>query len=258
MWMQRVLVSAGRWIDRIKINELARITRDGRAFWVKRRRPGAGIIISSGNAFFRLAGNRVVILSKDSEWHAWEQECSSLLHASVGPLEVDKEGRLWFPEFAGRSLSTHIDDGTAEAAMFAAAARELRRAHEIVSPKLLGKWSHGDPHSGNFIYDRESASAKLMDFEVRHDPSLSAMERHAEDLLVFLQDTLGRLTRDHWVELSEVFVREYGRPEITQHLLQRLIEPRGPARLWWAVRTTYLAPREISARLAALRSILAT
>jgi hypothetical protein len=98
----------------------------------------------------------------------------------------------------------------------------------------------------------------LMDFEVRHDRALSAAERHADDLLVFLQDTLGRLTRDRWVALSEVFVREYGRAEITRHLLDRLIEPRGPARLWWAVRTTYLAPREISARLTALRSILAT
>jgi hypothetical protein len=97
-----------------------------------------------------------------------------------------------------------------------------------------------------------------MDFEVRHDRALSPAERHADDLLVFLQDTLGRLTRERWITLSEIFVREYGRPEITRHLLERLIEPRGPARLWWAVRTTYLAPRELSARLAALRSVLAT
>jgi len=118
-------------------------------------------------------------------------------------------------------------------------------------------WSHGDPHSGNFIYDPATDTAKLMDFEVRHDSTLSAAERHADDLLVFLQDTLGRLTRERWIEFSEIFVREYGRPEITRYLIERLIEPRGPARLWWAVRTTYLAPGEIRTRLAALRSVLA-
>src|SRR5678816_2762169 len=134
MWMHRLLASAGSWIDRIKINELARVTRDGGAYWVKRRRPGAGMIISLGNAFFRLAGNRVVILGNDSEWHAWEQECALLLHSDLDRSEVDEEGRLWSPEFVGRSLSSHIDDGTADGSMFAAAARELRRAHGIDSP----------------------------------------------------------------------------------------------------------------------------
>jgi hypothetical protein len=153
MSMHRLLASAGRWIDRIKINELTRVTRDGRAYWLKRRRPGAGAIISVGNAFFRLAGNRVVILGRDSEWHAWEYECSSLLHGASGASHVDDTGWLWLPEFPGRSLSSHIEDGTAEGAIFAAAARELRRAHEFHSPTLSGNWSHGDPHSGNFIYD---------------------------------------------------------------------------------------------------------
>jgi hypothetical protein len=258
MSMHRLLASAGRWIDRIKINELARITRDGGAYWVKRRRPGAGAIISLGNAFFRLAGNRVVILGRDAEWHAWERECSILLHGPAAASQVDEKGRLWLAEFPGRSLSSHIEDDTAESPIFAAAARELRRAHEFYSPTLGGYWSHGDPHTGNFIYDPVTDNARLMDFEVRHDRTLSAEQRHADDLLVFLQDTLGRLTRDRWIALSEIFVREYGRPHVTRHLLERLIEPRGPARLWWAVRTTYLAPREISARLAALRSILAT
>jgi hypothetical protein len=257
MPMQRLLASAGRWIDRIKINELARVTRDGNVFWVKRRRPGAGAVIRLGNAFFRLTGNRVVILGEASAWHSWERESSALLHGTSSGCSVDETGRLWQREFPGRSLSSYIDEGRAQSRIFAAAARELRRAHALDSPSLGGKWSHGDPHSGNFIYDSDADAAKLMDFEVRHDNTLSAAERHADDLLVFLQDTLGRLTRDCWIALSQTFVREYDRPEITRQLLDRLIEPRGLARLWWAVRTTYLAPREISSRLAALRSTLA-
>jgi len=255
--MHRLLASAGRWIDRIKINELARVTRDGQAYWVKRRRPSAGTIIALANAFFRLSGNRVLILRLNAEWHAWERECSVLLHGAQAAAIVDESGLMWLPEFPGRSLSSHIDEETVNDAMFAAAARELRRSHELDSTALRGKWSHGDPHSGNFIYDPARDAAKLMDFEVRHDPALGAPERHADDLLVFLQDTLGRLAREQWIRLAEIFVREYGRPEITRHLVERLIAPRGAARLWWAVRTTYLAPREISSRLAELRSILA-
>ncbi len=256
--MQGVLAGAGRWIDRIKINELVRVTRDSRAYWVKRRRPWAGFVIRIANGFFRIVGNRVIILGDDAAWHAWERNCSTILYGSQDLPEVDATGRLWSPEFAGRSLSSHIDDGTADASQFAAAARELRRAHALDCPALAGKWSHGDPHSGNFIYDPASDTAKLMDFEVRHDKTVPEDLRHADDLLVFLQDTLGRLSRERWIVLAEVFVREYGQPAVAAQLMKRLIEPRGPAKLWWAVRTTYLAPQEISARLAALRAALAT
>ena len=42
----------------------------------------------------------------------------------------------------------------------------------------------------------------------------------------------------------------------TVWLRERLLAPRGIARVWWAVRTTYLAPAELERRLAALRASL--
>lgn len=253
-----LLAAAGRFVDRIKINAIARCEHaGGRGVWVKRRRRIARIVIPLANRFFRLAGNPVTILDEQTGWPEWEIASMRALHGSDYSAWRGGDGALHSDEIPGRSLSAHLDAGTATAAMFCAAAVEFRRAHSVECEAFGGGWSHGDPHSGNVIYDEVSGRARLLDFEVRHDLRLCADSRHADDLLVFLQDTLGRLPRETWVNFAREFVQSYGRPEITARLIERLIEPRGIARVWWAVRTTYLAPQELAGRLNALRRTLA-
>jgi hypothetical protein len=256
MHAMSLLLATGRAIDRIKINELVRQEHDGRVFWLKRRHIGARAVISMANVFFRLAGNPVTVLADTKSWQHRERHCMALLHGPAFETCVDAAGWLHLQELPGSSVTQHIAAGTESESIFEAAARELRRAHELPCPSFGAAWSHGDPHSGNFIYDPASDRARLMDFEVQHHTRLPAAIRHADDLLVFLQDTLGRLPRERWLELAEVFVRAYGNAEITAHLVERLAAPRGFSRIWWAVRTTYLAPRELETRLSALRSAL--
>jgi hypothetical protein len=253
-----LLLATGRAIDRIKINELVRQEHGGRAYWLKRRYTGARAIISMANAFFRLAGNPVTVLADTTSWQHWERHCMALLHSPGFETRVDEAGWLHIQELPGHSVTQHIEAGTESESMFEAAAYELRRAHELPCPSFGARWSHGDPHSGNFIYDDATSRARLMDFEVQHHTGLPPAVRHADDLLVFLQDTLGRLPRERWLELAAVFVRAYGNAEITAHLVERLAAPRGLARIWWAVRTTYLATHELEIRLSALRSSLAS
>ena len=255
--MSRLLTAAGYLVDRIKINSLTRCERGGRPVWSKRRRRMAPAVISLANAFFRLAGNPVTILADPAAWHAWELSSMQALHGGGFAAWGEDDGVLFVEELPGLSLSAHLDAGTASTEMFAAAGREFQRAHAIAGPWFEAGWSHGDPHTGNVIFDPVSQTARLLDFEVRHDRHLPAVARHTDDLLVFLQDTLGRLPRERWLEWASVFVQSYGRPEITSHLVERLTAPRGVARLWWAVRTTYLAPQELAKRLAALREMLA-
>jgi tRNA A-37 threonylcarbamoyl transferase component Bud32 len=254
--MNRLLATAGRVVDRIKINTLKRHERDGRAVWSKQRRNFARLVIPMANGFFRLAGNPVSILLETDTWHAWEIACLRRLHGDGFAAWTSEPGVLWIEELPGRSLSLHLDAGTATHEMFAAAAREFRRAHGLECEWFGSGWSHGDPHTGNVIYDEASGTARLIDFEMRHDVSLSEAARHTDDLLIFLQDTLGRMPRERWLELARVFVEAYGRSEITAKLVERLAAPRGLARIWWAVRTTYLAPREVAGRLNALRQAL--
>lgn len=253
-----LLAKAGHLVDQIKINALARSERDGRVVWTKRRLPFAHAVIPVANRFFRLAGNPITILGETKTWHDWEMGSLHSLHGDDFAAWSDPAGVLHVEELPGESLSAHLKAGTTTDEMFAATAREFRRAHAVPCEWFGGGWSHGDPHSGNVIFDSASGRARLIDFEVRHDASLSADTRHADDLLIFLQDTLGRMPRQQWLQSASVFVRSYGRPEITARLVERLTAPRGIARIWWAVRTTYLAPAELAGRLRALREVLAT
>jgi Ser/Thr protein kinase RdoA (MazF antagonist) len=137
--------------------------------------------------------------------------------------------------------------------MLQAAARELRRAHMAESEYFRGPWSHGDPHSGNFVYEPEADRARLIDFEVMHHPNISADERHADDLLVLLQDMAGRIAAEQWLPNAQAFLRGYDRAEIVALLRAKLVVPRGLGRIWWAVRTTYLGSAELERRVRALR-----
>ena len=83
---------------------------------------------------------------------------------------------------------------------------------------------------------------------------LAEEERHADDLLVMLQDVCGRCAADAWMPLAGALLDGYGRPEIVALLVDKLRVPRGIPRLWWAVRTTWMPRTELESRLALLRS----
>jgi hypothetical protein len=251
--MSRILSAAGAAVDCIKINALSREVRDGRTLWIKRRRWAARPIMACANRFFRLAGNPVRALADFGAWQRWEVDCFLQLHGDDFRAFAEGSRAVAAEEVPGRSLSAHLNAGTLDAPMLRAAGRELRRAHAAESSAFAGSWSHGDPHSGNFVYDAETDRARLIDFEVMHHPTISADERHADDLLVFLQDVMGRIGTEVWLPTAQAFLEGYRRPEIVALLRERLIVPRGLARWWWAVRTTYLGTAELKRRVGLLR-----
>ena len=226
------------------------------AMWSKRQRRAAWLVMRVANGFFRLAGNPVEALVRGLDWRAWEMECFALLH---GPEFAAREAgkRVRLDVLPGESLSQRLAAGSLSPTMLAAAAVELRRAHGLHSGHFGARWSHGDPHTGNFIYDGETGRARLIDFEMRHLSSLSADERHADDLLVLLQDVCGRCTADAWLPLALAFLQSYGRPEIVDRVRDKLRVPHGVARLWWAVRTSWMRRAELERRIGALALALA-
>jgi len=256
--MSQLLATAGSWIDRIKINALTREVRDGQPLWVKRRTLSARAIIHAANSFFWLAGNPVVVLGQLEEWRRWEIDCFQRLHGEHFRVFAEGAHAVCAEEMPGVSLSRHLDAGALTQAMVRAAAHELRRAHACECAAFGGFWSHGDPHLGNFIYDAPHDRARLIDFEVRHRRGIDARERHADDLLVFLQDLVGRVRSEDWLPLSSAFLAAYGDSKTVAAVARRLVRPRGIAWLWWAVRTTYLTPRDLAERLGSLRTALAT
>jgi hypothetical protein len=155
------------------------------------------------------------------------------------------------------SRSLHLNRKSLDAQALRAAARELRRAHGLRGGEFGGGfWSHGDPHLGNVVYDKAADRARLVDFEIIHKKSLSALERHADDLLVFLQDLVGHVSREKWLPLALCFVTAYGRDDVIAELTKLLVVPRGITGMWWKLRTEYLSRREPVRRFAALRRAL--
>ena len=252
--MSRLLTAAGAIVDRIKINALTRETRDGRTVWIKRRRATAGPIMALANRFFELVGNPVQTLSDAAAWQRWEVNCFLHLHGDTYRAFRCGDRAVGADELPGCSLSHHVDSGTLSPEMLAAAGRELRRAHEWRCDEFGAAWSHGDPHSGNFIVDENRA--RLIDFEVMHHASLSADERHADDLVIFLQDLMGRIAADFWAPCACAFLAAYGRKEIVALFAKRFVMPSGLARIWWSVRTTYLSRPEMARRIGELRAAL--
>lgn len=254
--MSQILSAAGALVDRIKINAVSREYREGRALWIKRRRWTARPVMACANFFFRLVGNPIQALVEPAAWQRWEVDCFLQLHGGEYRAFAEGESAVAAEEVPGKSLSHFLDGGTITRPMVAAAARELRRAHEAECKALGGPWSHGDPHAGNFVYEEATDRARLIDFEVMHHPTIRAEERHADDLLIFLQDVVGRIAADQWLPVAHEFLTTYGRPEIVALLRRNLVVPQGLPRVWWAVRTTYLGSRELERRVRALRESL--
>lgn len=254
--MSLLFATAACFAERIKVNAITCETRDGRRLWIKRRRRSAPLTLACANQFFRLAGNPVQAIAHPATWQRWEVGCFLALHGGEFHAFADGAQAVAAEEIPGMSLAEHLDRGTLVPAMTAAAARELRRCHATDCAGSGAHWSHGDPHGGNFLYHAAEDRARLIDFEVRHEAALAPDERHADDLLVFLQDIVGRVSAEAWLPLAESFLAAYDRPEILARLAPRLVLPRGLSRLWWAVRTSYLPGTELTRRLKLLRATL--
>ncbi len=255
--MLPLLQSAGAAIDAIRINAITAETRSGREVWVKRRRRGSGRVISLANWFFQKARNPVRIWDRLEAWQRWEVDCFKMLNGDRFAAFAEGADAVCADRIPGRSLDDHLAASGLTDAMLTAAARELRAAHGLWSAELGGGWSHGDPHLANFIYDEASGRARMIDFEVIHDTALAPEERHADDLLVFLQDMVGLVPGERWLPAALCFVRAYDRPEVAARLRERLVIPRGvAARAWWIIRTNYLAPGELRRRIGDLRAAL--
>src|SRR5438874_13811779 len=137
--------------------------------------------------------------------------------------------------------------------MLKAAGNEYRRAHQFESKELGCSWSHGDASMTNVIYDEKTKQARLIDFEIRHEKSLPAPSRQADDLLVFLLDMVGRIPTRKWLPFAICFLRAYKNSTVIRELKKRLVVPSGLALIWWNVRTNFTGTAKVNRRFQALR-----
>lgn len=237
--------AAGVAIESIKINAVTTEWRDGRPLVVKQRRAVSEPVAAVANVFFHLARGPISVCVTPGDWQRWETGSFLLLNGDRFRAFADGERKVCADRVPGENLRSLLSQGALTGHILDVAARELR-----------GPWSHGDLQMSNIIYDKATDSARLVDFEIMHDPSLPVAVRHADDLLVFLQDMMWRVSAKQWVPYAEAFVHAYGRAEVTAELEKMLVVPHGVAGLWWKIRTNHFNRAELVMRVEALRRAL--
>jgi hypothetical protein len=243
---------ATKLVEAIAINSVTERIRGKRAQVVKRRNIHSEKLADLTNLYFRVAGIPIRFWSKVGDWQRWEVNCFEMLNgdgfhaARSGPRVVIAD------KLPGETLWEYLDRGMLTRQMLRAAGAELRRAHEFWSDEFRGRWSHGDASITNVMYDQKTNRARLIDFEIYHEKSLSTAARQADDLLVFLLDLVGTLPTRHWLPFATTFLKAYGNREVIAQLRRQLNLPGGLAWIWWGVRTNFTNPAKVKRRLANL------
>lgn len=249
-WVERL---AGRVLNRVRVNDVYPGIHNGGAWFIKRRRTGAGIVIWFANRFLALAHSSTRMFAGVAEWTDWERHCFRLLYPDLPDVIVIPDRTVMLPKVGGTSLRALLQRGDpAVRRAFVLAARELRRAHQVRCSRYSGPWSHGDLHLDNVLCDVTAERAVLIDFDIRHDFESRTTWRHADDVKLVLLELLGS-PDEKWFQLATTFLDEYGDRAVLAELNQQLVVPRGFARLLWYTRTNGAPMHQVASRLQTLR-----
>jgi serine/threonine protein kinase len=244
------------WLmNRVRVNSIHQTTRDEVPVFVKRRRAGASGVIWLANQFLAFAHSGICMFVRVDEWLDWELRCVRLLYPERSGVTIGPGNVLIIPKACGISLRQLLHREQATERAFAAAGRELRRAHQIPCSDFNGAWSHGDLHLDNILYDSESDRAILIDFDTRHVFSMSPTWRHADDLKVALSELLA-LSQESCVRFANALVQAYDDASVLEELSHQLVVPRGFAKILWYARTNVISTRHIAQRLQALKEVI--
>jgi len=253
----KVLNAAARLVDSLKINSTVQQFQHGRPVVIKRRRVYSEALAELANVYFRAARIPIHFWAKTKDWQRWEVNCFNMLNGDRFRARSSGANTICADKLPGRSMWDYLIDGTLTSQMMEAAARELRRAHQLWSDEFRGPWSHGDACMPNVIYDEQTGRARLVDFEIVHNRSLGAKSRHADDVLVFLLDVLALAPNSQWLPLTLAFLKAYDHAPVLAQLKKELALPTGMAWIWWGVRTSFANPAKVKRRLRKVAGVLA-
>lgn len=242
-------------VDFLKINSIEEKFRHGKPVIIKTRNGASEQIAESANLFFRLAEIPIRFWSKREDWQRWEVECFQMLNGDHFRAFAVRKNAVCVDKVPGKSLWDHMIGGTLTHQMMEAAAIEFRRAHQLWNAEFTGPWSHADATMQNVMYDDNTGRARLIDFEIVHEKSLTVTARHADDLTVFLLDLVAKGPRQ-WLPLAISFVEAYGERDVLAELKEHLVVPTGLARIWWNVRTSFANAAKVKRRIELLRKAL--
>ena len=250
--LQRVVA----WLmNRVRLNRIQQGIHDGVPMIVKRRRPGASIVIWFANRFLVLAGGGICMFVRADEWMDWEDHCAELLYPDRPDVKIGPGQSVTIPEVRGMSLRQLMHGNETNVNALVAAAREVRRVHRLECGYFEAAWSHGDLHLDNVLYDSDANRAVLVDFDTRHESRINQTGRHSDDLKVFLLE-LFALPDNKWCQRATVFIEEYREASVLNELSRQLFVPLGFAKILWYTRTNCSPTRDIEQRIQILKETI--
>lgn len=242
-------------LNRVRVNQIDHGIQNGMPVVVKRRRWGVRVAIWFGNRFLALAQSGVCMFVRADEWMKWEAYCSGLLYPERPGVKIGPGEAIGVAEVYGVSLRQLVNRNEMDIKVFVAAARELRRVHQIECSDFRAAWSHGDLHLDNILYDRAADRAILVDFDTRHECGIDQTWRQSDDLKVFLLELIS-VDDPCWFQMATAFIEEYGESSVLQELSRQLAVPSGVARILWYTRTNCSSLRSTEQRIQCLRERL--
>lgn len=254
--MIELLQRAAAWLmNRVRVNQIRQHTLNGIPMFVKRRRTGGSLINWFGNRFLALSGSGICMFVRADKWMNWEVHCASLLYPDRPAVKIGPGHAVNIPEVRGISLRHLLQRKQASVSGFVAAARELRRVHQLQCSIYNAAWSHGDLHLDNILYDSAVDRAVLIDFDTRHELTINATQRHCDDLKVVLLELLA-MPEEQWRQPATAFLEEYADSSVLHELSRQLFVPRGFAKILWYTRTNCCSIQRLEPRLQSLREIV--
>ena len=254
---QALTNAAAKFVDSLKLGSVSERVRRGRRMVIKRRNAYSDQLAELGNLYFRMSNIPIRFWSTTKDWKRWEVGCFKMLNGDRFRAFASGANTVCVDKLPGKSLWEHLNRHTLTPQMLEAAAHEFKRAHQFWSDEFRGPWSHGDAGMENVIYSEKSGRARLIDFEIVHEKSLSAKARHADDLLVFLLDLMAVAPNPQWLTLALAFLNAYDNAPVIAELKHELALPKGMAWVWWGVRTSFANPAKVKRRLEKIRGVIA-
>lgn len=252
-WMSRV---SGWLLNQVKVNHVRPALHDGRQVFIKHRRAIGPLLIWFGNRLLVSSGSGMTMIPGVDEWLGWETQCFAWLYPDQPPVRIEGNQSLIVPALAGVSLRTLLDrDENSATRACVLAAREIRRAHTVLGTGDSAAWSHGDLHLDNILVDVPEGRAYLIDFDIRHNGAVAAIERHADDLRSVLLALIGR-PDERWRVTAMTFLSEYNHAAVLTPLSRQLVVPRGLARLLFHIKTNGAPLSRVQPRLEAVQRMI--
>ncbi len=224
----------GMLLSKCSMHHIEQIRINGQDVIRKKRRLFAGWLIPPGNAFLKITGSHVIALST-IRWLEWERAIELSTDRNVVLLSLSdlSSGRneLCCRHLPGTSLRQILGDPDIPLAQKYESIRwslaTLQTLHRQVADWGAGvhqSISHGDATASNVVIDRDNQSACWIDFDIRHRPDISSLNRQTDDLFSLILTSSACLPRSCFRDLAELFVSAVPDPELLGHFHIRLAD----------------------------------